>query len=197
MNKEVWIGSWKNFELYFNDPAYAQAWQEAEEVIKAKKKNLIEKYLWKKGAKQFWIDYCYTVTKENKIQLKGMNINIVNNTFQIEWIDIQDNTVTYEYILDEIIQSGLEKKVNYLLKTNEETPFKYLLLMEPMPDKNDKNHGGLISHFHFQFSQDKNNIVKKDKLKQPHWYATMCDKEATIQQECNIIYALHGIEKRL
>lgn len=202
--KEDYIGNWKNFELYFTDtnPIMVQAWCDAENAIKTKKKNLIEKILYRKGAKQFWIDYCYTITKENKVQLGGLMISpSIRSDLSIEWFNKDQKIIAkHNYTLDTIVEEGLEKKVNYLLKsdTSIDNPFHYVLLMPPMPERDAKNNGGLISHFHFQFSNKKENILKSDnKLKQPHWYATMCDGDCRIEQERDIVLALHGIKKEL
>ena len=55
--------------------------------------------------------------------------------------------------------------------------------------------GGLISHLHFQFASTREQMIKENgKLKKPHWYATMCDADATMQQRCNIVRALHKLE---
>ena len=63
-----------------------------------------------------------------------------------------------------------------------------------MPEHAEKEKGGLISHLHFQFGRKKEQIVKSNgKLRKPHWYATMCDADATTLQRCNIVRALHKL----
>lgn len=199
---EEYIGNWKNFELYFTDPnpVMIQAWNDAENAINTKKKNLIEKILYRKGAKQFWIDYCYTVTKENKVPLGGLNATpSIHSDISIEWFSKEHKLIAkHNYTLDTIVEQGLEKKVNFLLRSDNSinNAFHYVLLMPPMPKHDAKKHGDLISHFHFQFSNKKENILNSNKkLKKPHWYATMCDADCTIEQERDIVLALHGIKK--
>lgn len=198
MNLKQFVGKWENFENYFDDksPYMIKAWELSEKTIKNKKKNLIETLLYRKGAKSFWQGACYTVNKENKTRLNGLDISINDQNLIIDWLDLNNNSIgKYTYTLDEVIEKGLEGKINYLLKTNEESPFKYVLLMEPMPEKNEKYNGGLIAHFHFQFASKKELIVNKEnKLINKHWYATMCDGECTMLDRCNIVLALHKVD---
>lgn len=200
-DRTEWIGNWENFELYFTDtdPLMCQAWEAAENATREKKKNLITAWLFRNGAKRFWMEGCYTITKENKKQLGGLLISAAGeNNVSIEWLDTNRECLgIYEYGLDTVVENGLERKTNYLLYAPDapaDCPFRYVLSMPPMPEREAKNHGGLISHFHFQFASSKAQILKENgKLKKPHWYATMCDREATMQQRCNIVRALHQL----
>ncbi len=73
-------------------------------------------------------------------------------------------------------------------------PFSYLISMEPMPERSQKDQGGLISHVHFQYASQMEKLVNsKGKLKHRHWYATMCDGDADEKQRCNIVRAMHGL----
>lgn len=198
MNIKEFEGNWENFENYFNDESIPMklAWVKAENAIKTQKKNLIASYLYRNGAKRFWEDACYTVNKENPIKLNTISIKTIDDDLNIKWFDGDDNLIgDYNYKLDSIISKGLEGKENYLYCANSDSCFKWLLLMEPMPNRKEKDNGGLISHFHFQFSKSKENILKgNNKLKVPHWYATMCDKDVSLLQKCNIVLALHKLD---
>ena len=96
-----------------------------------------------------------------------------------------------------ISQKDRKSNENYLLHAEnapQDDPFAYLLSMPPMPEHAEKEKGGLISHLHFQFGRKKEQIVKSNgKLRKPHWYATMCDADATMLQRCNIVRALHKL----
>ena len=64
-----------------------------------------------------------------------------------------------------------------------------------MPEHEEKNRGGLISHLHFQYASGRNMLIKANgKLKNPHWYATMCDRDAALLQRCNIVRAMHKLD---
>lgn len=197
MNLEELVGNWENFENYFDDPSYAmqKAWKEAEKATADQKKNLISKYLFRHGAKAFWQSACYTVNKENKTKLGSLVISKEGDALLISWKDSQDQEIsTFEYVFDSVIEKGLEGKENYLFKTTENSPFKWVLFMEPFPERNAKENGGMISHFHFQYASKKELLVNsKGKLKNSHWYATMCDKDVSMLQRCNIVLALHKV----
>ena len=177
-DRKEWIGNWENFELYFTDldPAMCRAWADAEREIRERKMDLISSILFRHGAKQFWMDGCYTVTEENEA---GKSLGC------------------YIYTLDMVLPKGLESKESYLLHAEnapQDSPFAYLLSMPPMPEHAEKEKGGLISHLHFQFGRKKEQIVKSNgKLRKPHWYATLCDADATMLQRCNIVRALHKL----
>lgn len=197
---QEWLGSWENFELYFTDtnPLMCRAWEEAERAVKAQKKNLLSAFLFRKGAKQFWISGCYTVTKENPMQLGGWNVRQGDGgALHIEWLAANGESLgEYSYVLDSIVERGLEGKTNYLLRTDaaDAGAFRYILSMAPMPERAAKDSGGLISHLHFQYASKKELLLAADgKLKKPHWYATMCDREASMLQRCNIVRALHKL----
>lgn len=197
MNFKEFVGNWENFENYFVDESMPmkKAWQDAETAIKTQKKNLIASFLYRKGAMNFWKEACYTLTKENKTKLDSLIIDEENNMLHIKWF-AENKTLLgdYTYKLDSVIAKGLEGKENYLFAAKEDSCFKWLLLMEPMPHKNEKENGGMIAHFHFQFSSLKENLIKGNgSLKIPFWYATMCDKDVTLLQKCNIVLALHKL----
>ncbi len=200
-NCEEWIGSWENFERYFLDTSASmqKTWQEAEEAVQAKKKNLIEKILFRNGVKRFWQGACYTANKENPHQLGGWCVRPYGQEkMQITWYALdQKDLGTYIYTLDKIVKNGLEGKACYLFRAEdgpEGCAFMYLLSMEPMPSRTEKLRGGLISHLHFQYASKKETLIDtKDRLKQKHWYATMCDADATQTERCNIVRAMHKL----
>ena len=197
-----WLGNWENFELYFTDgsPAMVRSWEDAEKAVKENKNGLISAILFRHGAKRFWQDACYTVNKENPTMLGGWNIAPSGaNDIIIDWIAADGKSLGhYEYGLDMVVEKGLEGKPNFLLKAKnapEGCPFRYMLSMPPMPEHEEKNRGGLISHLHFQYSSDRDMLVKVNgKLRHPHWYATMCDRDATLLQRCNIVRAMHKLD---
>lgn len=200
-NRDQWIGNWENFERYFSDASAAmqKTWQEAEDAFRMKKQNLVEKALFRHGVKRFWQDACYTVTKENPRQLGGWSIQPEGGeNMQITWYAMDGETLgTYVYALEQTIEKGLEGKTSYLFHADAagaDCPFTYLMSMEPMPQKDAKLHGGLISHLHFQYASKKESLLdRKGGLKQKHWYATMCDGDASQLQRCNIVRAMHKL----
>lgn len=72
-------------------------------------------------------------------------------------------------------------------------PFRYLLAMAPMPMRQARQAGGLLSHLHFQFASREETLLQGGKLCQPGWYATFCDAEGTRLERCNIVRALHRL----
>lgn len=199
-DRNAYIGRWKNFELYFTDPdpAMQAAWEEAEKVTRDKKKNLISHWLFRHGAKRFWMDACYTVTRENPVQLGGWEITAAGGSgVHIVWKDADGQVLADGiYALDTIVPEGLERKPNFLLRAtmiSRDSPFRYLLLMPPMPERTAEDEGGLLSHLHFQYAARREELLRGQRLRQPHWYATMCDADATTAQEVAIVRVLHGI----
>lgn len=75
---------------------------------------------------------------------------------------------------------------NYAVTKNQ---IRCLLAMEPMPPRTARKTGGLLSHLHFQYASSPEN----GKLCNPMWYATMCDGDGTLLEQCNIVRALHHL----
>lgn len=200
-DRAEWLGEWENFELYFTSsaPEMQKAWQLAEQAVREQKKNLISAVLFRKGAMAFWQSACYTKTAASPLRLGGWHIEPVNNDdMQITWFDDEHHTLgTWCYSLDSVLEKGLEGKTNFLLCAKDAAPdcsYRCLLTMAPMPERGAKEQGGLISHLHFQFAAQKEQLIKPNgKLCFPHWYATMCDGEAIMLQKCNIVLALHKL----
>lgn len=201
-DRSEWIGNWENFELYFTDdaPAMVRSWEDAEKSVKENKNGLISAILFRHGAKRFWQDACYTVNKENPVMLGGWKVEPSGTVdIMIEWIDVAGRSLgCYTYGLDMVVEKGLEGKINYILRAYDAPngcPFRYMLSMPPMPEHEEKNRGGLISHLHFQYASGRNMLIKANgKLKNPHWYATMCDRDAALLQRCNIVRAMHKLD---
>ena len=169
-----------------------QCWSDAEAVASTMP-------MFKNGVKCFWETACNTVNSENPTRLGGWNIGPAEECLEIEWFDENGGSLgKYRYVIAEVIEKGLEAKPNFLFKadeTSESCPFRYLLAMEPMPERSARNSGGLLSHFHFQYASSVDLILKDGKLCNPMWYATMCDGDGTLLEQCNIIRVLHHIAK--
>ena len=115
----------------------------------------------------------------------------------IEWFSCDNLSMGKKiYKLERIVENGLEGKKNFLFfapYSDEKWPFRWLLAMEPIPSRLD-NKSNLISHLHLQFANLDENLVNDMGLVNKKWYATMCDADATIEQKCKIILALHKME---
>lgn len=194
MNIKEFEGTWENFENYFEDEDsnMIKAWDDSELAIQNKKKNIIETMLYKDGVKSFWKKACYTTSKDNTKPLDSLQITTYNEQLIIEWFSSNKESLgKYTYTLHSQIEHGLEGKVNYLFESDIQSPFKYILLMEPFPLKEEKSN--LISHFHFQYASNIEELIKQNKLVHKHWYATMCEGNVTMLERCNIVLALHKL----
>lgn len=187
-----WIGKWTNFEsyIYSNEAAMQKCWADAEQAAKVMP-------MFKNGVKAFWEASCKTINEENPQAIGGWNIMAKDTCMEIEWLDADGEPICkYQYIVDEVIAKGLEGTENFLFKavdTDNTSPFKYLLAMEPMPNRSAKENGGLLSHLHFQYASSKDLLLKDGKLCKPMWYPTMCDAEGNLLDRCNIVRALHRL----
>lgn len=180
MNK--WIGQWESFEnyIYSDNEHILKCWDNAEQL-----KSVMP--MFKDGVKTFWQKACFTTTKDNRIQVDSWN---VDENLNIEWILKDGSSYTYAYRLDKAIEKGLENKESYLFVADTKgTPFTYLLMMEPMESD------GLLSHLHFQYGKEEDEIVQNDTLVHPMWYATMVDKKGSLLDKCNLLNALHHLPK--
>lgn len=191
-----WIGKWDNFSNYIEseDRYLVCTWEEADEAGKKMGGAFAM------GVKKFWGMACDTALGGYPEKITGWNITIPDSgekeSIHVEWIGKSDE-VLFEgtYRVDEIVANGLEKKECFLFKTSAESPFKYLLAMKPMPEREARLSGGLISHLHFQFAASKEVLVNGDSLVNNRWYPTMCDGEADLLEKCNIVRALHRMPK--
>lgn len=189
-----WLGVWDNFEGYIDskDSYMQMVW---DEVVIACESNPALKKMFPHGAKKFWEQACNTITEENLVRLGGWSIEEKDQGLQIAWLDESGKEIgCYEYELDQIVEKGLEGKQNllFIAKNAPETcAFRYLLAMEPMPERFARENGGLLSHLHFQYASRLDMLIQEDKLCRPFWYATMCAGDSSILEKCNIVRALH------
>ena len=166
-----WLGRWQNFENYITstDPYLQLAWQEAEAAAAALP-------MFKSGAKQFWQTACVTTSIGNQHTLGGWTITPADGgKLCIAWTDADGNTLGRAvYHLDHVLKRGLE---------------------EPMPPRAARLQGGLLSHLHFQYASGPEHLFDPDThaLRSPLWYATMCDGDGTLLEQCNIVRALHRL----
>lgn len=190
--QQEWLGSWVNFETYLSstEPAMVQCWQEAEAAAGTMP-------MFQQGVKQFWTMACDTVKNGNAVRLSGWHIQPMSNGLIVQWFGTSGEDLgTGRYFLKEIVSKGLEGKENYLFEATDapaDWPFRYLLAMEPMPDRSEKEKGGLLSHLHFQFGEERDDLLQNGKLINPTWYATMCAGDGTLLDRCNIVRALHKL----
>lgn len=156
--------------------------------------------MFKSGAKQFWQTACVTTSIGNPHTLGGWTITPADGgKLCIAWTDADGNPLGRAvYHLDHILERGLEGKENALFVA-EDVPadwsFRCLLAMEPMPPRAARLQGGLLSHLHFQYASGPEHLFDPDThaLRSPLWYATMCDGDGTLLEQCNIVRALHRL----
>ena len=83
---------------------------------------------------------------------------------RIEWF-AEDNTSldVYDYRLDHVIAHGLEGSPTFVFTTDdpnaEDSPFRWLLAIAPLPSRKAFTEGGLLSHLHFQYTNDLHTLV--------------------------------------
>ena len=86
------------------------------------------------------------------------------SVIRIEWF-AEDNTSldTYDYRLDHVIAHGLEGSPTFVFTTDdpnaEDSPFRWLLAIAPLPSRKAFAEGGLLSHLHFQYANDLHTLV--------------------------------------
>ena len=190
-----WLGRWQNFESYLtsNDPYLVKAWQDAEAAAAAMP-------MFKGGVKRFWQMACVTTSPENPHTLGGWNITpAADEKLCIEWLSAEGTSLGKAvYHLETVVEKGLEGKENALFMAEdvpENWPFRCLLAMEPMPARTARKNGGLLSHLHFQYASCPEQLIdpESQKLRNPMWYATVCDGDGTLLEQCNIVRALHRL----
>lgn len=105
-----------------------------------------------------------------------------NASLAIEWFAEDDTSLdTYEYAIDHVIEHGLEGSPTFVFRTAdpaaEDSPFRWLLAINPLPSRKAFAEGGLLSHLHFQYANDLHTLVATDEatgaetLRNPRWYA--------------------------
>ena len=117
---------------------------------------------------------------------------------EIEWLADGGSVLGRgRYVLGRVIEHGLEGKPNLLLKgTGTELPDAYgwLLVMEPMPEREARESGGLLAHTHFQFASSIDGLLTPEgQLVNPRWYATMVDAARDNAERIHVIRALHHL----
>ena len=198
-NKSDWIGKWINFEEFIEseEPAMIKTWSEAEEM--ATKVPALSK-MFSNGVRNFWRMACNTKTEQVSEGIYGIEISESKNGVFIGWTGKdKDSLGEYEYVLKEILPKGLEGKENFVLfaeNAPEDWPFRWFIAMAPMPERTARDNGGLISHIHFQWGTNREDILKEDgSLVKPMWYPTICDAKGDLLEQCNITRALHHLPK--
>lgn len=202
-----WLGDWESFEHYIDseDETIRQTWQEAEQAVLADPKTAP---MAARGIRTFWSMACATTSPENIIRIGYWTIGKPQSEqtdVRITWY-AEDNTDldTYDYRIDHVIGHGLEGSPTYVFVTDdpnaEDSPFRWLLAIAPLPSRKAFGEGGLLSHLHFQYANDLGTLVATDEiedagetLRNPRWYATMCADEGDTEDRCRIIRALHHL----
>lgn len=190
-----WLGRWQNFESYLTstDPYLCKAWQDAEAAA-------VQMPMFRGGVKKFWQMACVTTSPENPQSLGGWNITPAeDDRLCIEWLAADGTSLGKAvYRWEGVLEKGLEGKENALFVARdaaENWPFRCLLAMEPMPTRAARQSGGLLSHLHFQYASCPERLFDPEtkKLRSPMWYATVCDGDGTLLEQCNIVRALHRL----
>lgn len=197
-----WTGTWENFELWLDakTPELARAWQEVEAAVAAMPPQV--KAMFGDDPRAFWRMACATVTPESPERLGGWKISDASDgngpALDIEWLAEDGHSLGRgRYELERTVTRGLEGKPNLLLRGHGDglpKAYAWLLVMEPMPARTDREHGGLLAHTHFQFASSLERLLAADgALANPRWYATMCDAARTDAERVRIIRALHHL----
>lgn len=186
MNLNKWNGKWENFENYIDndDEHILKCWKNAEE-------NCQVIPMFRNGVKNFWKKACFTTTKDNSVSIDTWLVEASGDGLDITWT-LKDGSIwSNHYMWESTVEKGLENKESYLfVSDSKDTPFTFLLVMEPMPDK---TKGGILSHLHFQYGKTLDELVQENKLVNPMWYATMVDEEGSLLQKCNLLNAMHHL----
>lgn len=195
IKREEFIGEWLNFEMMIesDDSAMQKVWEEAEASVN---NNQALARMFAHGVRNFWRMACDTTKLEHSPRLKRAVVTLENKHYYLEVFDLEDKSLgKYAYELESIIEHGLEGQANAMYVASDtplDYPYKYVMAMAPMPSRNTKNEGGLISHIHFQFASARELLVdENNNLRNPMWYPTVCDNDSTRLQKCNIVRALH------
>ena len=111
---------------------------------------------------------------------------------------------THRYTPDHVVAHGLEGAPTFVLRTDdpeaEDSPFRWLIAIAPMPSRAAFHDGAPLSHLHFQYAHDLGTLLAKDAstgaeiLRNPRWYATMCADEGDADDRARIVRALHHLE---
>ena len=191
-HQKDWLGSWQNFESYLTStaPAMQACWAQAEKTAKALP-------MFKAGVKLFWQRACSTALAGPV--LGGWQIEAANaQDLRITWLDADGKPLdSAVYYFAGTLAQGLEGKECAKFETAgalQHPQFRCLLAMPPMPEHTAHQHGGMLSHLHFQYAAAWGALIGTDgKLTHPMWYPTMCDGTGTLLEQCNIVRAMHHL----
>lgn len=196
-----WIGTWENFELWIDaqTPELERTWHEVEAAVAAMPTRA--KAMFGDDPRAFWRRACSTTTSESPTRLGGWRITAAGSpeaALDIEWLAEDGSSLGRgTYALDHVIERGLEGKPSLLLHGqggNLPPAYSWLLVMEPMPERDAREHGGLLAHTHFQFGSAREDVVAADgSLVRPRWYPTMCDAARGDEERARVIRALHRL----
>ena len=166
-----WLGEWESFEHYIDsdDAAIQQTWEAAEQAVLANPKMAP---MAARGIRTFWSMACSTTSPENIIHIGYWRVNepaaesgsTDDAALAIEWFAEDDTSLdTYEYTIDHVIEHGLEGSPTFVFHTTdpaaEDSPFRWLLAINPLPSRKAFAEGGLLSHLHFQYANDLHTLV--------------------------------------
>lgn len=205
---EQWQGEWENFESYIDseDVNLREAWQAAEQAMEQMPQ---KPPMFQGGVRAFWKKACETQKEGRNRTIGRVTIELAEREkgtgdaipeLVIHWWDTAGETLgSGRYRVAGTVTKGLEHKENLLLSAvgKEGWPFRYVLAMPPMPDRSERKNGALLSHFHFQFAKEKEELLREDMtLVNPMWYPTLCDGEGTTMEKCNVVLAMHRLPVR-
>ena len=174
-----WLGEWESFEHYIDsdDAAIQQTWKAAEQAVLANPKMAP---MAARGIRTFWSMACSTTSPENIIHIGYWRVNepaaesgsTDDAALAIEWFAEDDTSLdTYEYTIDHVIEHGLEGSPTFVFHTTdpaaEDSPFRWLLAINPLPSRKAFAEGGLLSHLHFQYANDLHTLVATDEAPRP------------------------------
>ena len=160
-----WLGEWESFEHYIDsdDAAIQQTWEAAEQAVLANPKMAP---MAARGIRTFWSMACSTTSPENIIHIGYWRVNepaaesgsTDDAALAIEWFAEDDTSLdTYEYTIDHVIEHGLEGSPTFVFHTTdpaaEDSPFRWLLAINPLPSRKAFAEGGLLSHLSFPVRQ--------------------------------------------
>ena len=193
---EDWLGDWVNFEsmIESSQPALDKTWQETEEMVRSVPP--LAK-MFGGSAKDFWKKTCSTITSENTVCLAGCHVEKAEEGIMMTWYAAgQKNLGQYRYTVQSVLAKGLEGKDNYIFfapDAPDNWPFRYVIAMEPLPERSALANGGLMSHIHFQFASRLDALTDGSHLVRPMWYPTLCDGAGSLLDQCNVVRAMHKL----
>ena len=176
-----WLGEWESFEHYIDsdDAAIQQTWEAAEQAVLANPKMAP---MAARGIRTFWSMACSTTSPENIIHIGYWRVNEpAAESGSTDDAALAEGSPTFVFHTTD--------------PAAEDSPFRWLLAINPLPSRKAFAEGGLLSHLHFQYASGPEHLFNPDThaLRSPLWYATMCDGDGTLLEQCNIVRALHRL----